>query len=474
MDQADARGVVALRLRRGSAALGALFALTAAADARDPGDLRDLVPPKPGRIELTIEYPPADSVVNQSACGVFVAGRALAVQGETPRLDVVIVLDTSRSTSEPTGVDLDGDGTIGAPVIAREGPVFVERNSDPDDSVLAAEVAAARLLVRGLDPRRTRLSVVTFAGESTDSRRTQSPHPPAAPAITAVSLTSDHARVDLTLADVLASEPFGNTDMAAGLDRAIRELDTGAEGEKAVIFFTDGQPTLPHGPERERENILAVFDAADRAARAGIRIHSFAVGADALAGPLAVVEMASRTGGSFTAVPDPGDLPQLMSDLRFTRLHDVAIRNATTGTNAYLFRLTADGSWIGFVRLKPGQNRIELLARADWGADAARELQVRLDPAKSSPDLIPMFVVRRNELLEICLEHQRRVRVALEQRARKQLELELEEKHLQLEIELERTRKELRLEIERARAKARQRAGEQRKQLRLEIGDDSG
>jgi hypothetical protein len=461
-------------VRRGSAALSVLFALAATANAREPGELRDLVTPEPGRIELTIEYPPDDSVVNQSACGVFVAGRALAVQGETPHLDVVIVLDTSRSTSEPTGVDLDGDGVVGEPVLAREGPVFLERNSDPDDSVLAAEVTAARLILRGLDPRRTRLSVVTFAGEATGARRTQSPHPPAEPAITAAPLTSDHTRVDLALADVLASEPFGNTHMAAGLDLAIRELATDAESEKSVIFFTDGQPTLPHGPERERENILAVFDAADRAARAGIRIHSFAVGADALAGPLAVVEMASRTGGSFTAVPDPGDLPQLMTDLRFTRLHDVAIRNATTGTDAYLFRLAADGSWIGFVRLTPGPNHIELLARADWGADASRELEVRLDPAKPSPDLLPMFVVRRNDLLKICLEQQRRVRVELEERARKQLVLELEEKRLQLELDLERTRKELRLEIERARARARQRADEQRKQLRLEIGEDSG
>jgi hypothetical protein len=461
-------------VRRGSAALGILFALAAAADAREPGELRDLVTPEPGRIELMVEYPPDGSVVNQSACGVFVAGRALAVQGETPHLDVVIVLDTSRSTSEPTGVDLDGDGVVGGPVLTREGPIFLERNSDPDDSVLAAEVAAARLILRGLDPRRTRLSVVTFAGEAAGARRTQPPHPSAEPAVTAAPLTSDHTRVDRALADVLASEPFGNTHMAAGLDLAIRELATGAEREKIVIFFTDGQPTLPHGPERDRENILAVFDAADRAARAGIRIHSFAVGADALAGPLAVVEMASRTGGSFTAVPDPGDLPQLMSDLRLTRLHDVAIRNATTGTDAYLFRLAADGSWIGFVQLKPGPNRIELLARADWGADASRELEVRLDPAKPSPDLLPMFVVRRNELLKICLEQQRRVRVELEERARKQLVLELEEKRLQLELDLERTRKELRLEIERARASARQRADEQRKQLRLEIGEDSG
>jgi hypothetical protein len=443
-------------MRGTSAALVVFVAIAAATNARESGELHDLITPAPGRIELTVEYPPDDSVVNQSACGVFVAGRALAVQSETPRLDIVIVLDTSRSTSEPTGVDLDGDGVVGEPVLAREGPIFIERNSDPDDSVLAAEVAAARLILRGLDPRRTRLSVVTFAGEAADARRPQGAHPSSQPATTAAPLTSDHTRVDLALADVLAREPTGNTHMAAGLDLATRELATGAGSERLVIFFTDGQPTLPHGPARERENILAVFDAADRAARAGIRIHSFAVGADALEGPLAVVEMAARTGGSFTAVPDPGDLPQLMRDLHFTGLRDVAVRNATTETDADLFRLAADGSWIGFLQLKPGPNRIELVARADWGADASRELEVRLDPAMPTPELLPMFVVQRNELLEICLQQQKKLRLDLEKRARKHLELEVEQ-----------TLKELRLEIEHARSKARERAVEQRKELHI-------
>jgi Mg-chelatase subunit ChlD len=456
VDPAGPRKVGALRARGASIALGVLFALAAAVDAREPGELRDLVAPEPGHIELSVEYPPDDSVVNQSACGVFVAGRALAVQGETPHLDVVIVLDTSRSTSEPTGVDLDGDGTIGEPVLAREGPIFIERNSDPNDSVLAAEVAAARLILRGLDPRRTRLSVVTFAGEAADARSPRGAHPSSEPATTAAPLTSDHARVDLALADVLAEEPHGNTHMAAGLDLATSELARGIGSEKVVIFFTDGQPTLPHGPTRERDNILAVFDAADRAERAGVRIHSFAVGADALEGPMAVVEMANRTGGYFPAVPDPGDLPQLMKDLHFTRLRDVAVRNATTGTNAHLFRLAADGSWIGFLQLKPGPNRIELHARADWGAGASREFEVRLDPAKRAPELLPMFVVQRNELLEICLEQQKKLRLELEKRARKHLELEVEQ-----------TLKELRLEIEGARAKARERAVEQRKELHI-------
>ena len=461
-------------MRSTSATLCALFAIARAGEAREPAEFSDLVARAPGRIEIAIEYPPNGAVVNRSACGVFVAGRALAVQGETSRLDAVIVFDTSRSTIEPTGVDLDGDGIVGEAQLAREGPIFVERNSDPDDSVLAAEVAAARLLLRGLDPQRTRLSVVTFAGEATDGGRPLGGHPPSEPATTAESLTFDHARVAAALTEVLAREPSGNTHMAAGLDRATRELASSEEHEKVVIFFTDGQPTLPHGPAKERENVLAVFDAADRAAQAGVRIHSFAIGADALEGPLAVVEMAARTGGSFTAVPDPGDLPELMSDLRFTSLRDVTLRNATSGAKAQPFRLTADGSWIGFLQLEPGPNRIELLARASWGADASRHLEVRLDPAMPPPVLLPRFVVQRNELLAVCLEQQRRLRVALEERTRKQLEIEIERMRRELELEIERTRKELRVEIERARAKARKRAAEQRKHLRLEVGEDPG
>jgi hypothetical protein len=279
------------------------------------------------------------------------------------------------------------------------------------------------------------------------------------PASTVQPLTFDHARIDRALSEVLGQEPSGSTHMAAGVDQATRELvaPAGASAnpgsEKVVVFFTDGQPTLPYGPAFERENVLAVLDAADRAARADVRIHSFAIGPDALEGPVAVVEMAARTGGSFTPVPRPGALVELMRDVRFTRLSDVTLRNATTGAEARPFRLAADGSWIGFLKMDPGRNRIEIAARAEAGTDALRTLEVHLDPGMPPPALLPMFVVQRNELLEICLEDQRRLRMSLE---KKRLEL---------------VGKELRLEIERARAKARERAATQRKELKFEIDE---
>ncbi len=434
--------------------------LASVAAARDSDDPHDPVVRPRDRVELEVEYPPDGAVVNGSACGVFVAGRALSVSGESARLDVVIVLDTSLSTIDASGADVDGDGIVGRPLVGRVGPFFDERSSDPGDSVLAAEVAAARLLLHGLDPRRTRLAVVTFSGEASDVRAGGTAGDRPEPASTVQPLTFDHVLIDRALSGVLGQEPSGSTHMAAGVDQATRELVAPAGtspnlgSEKVVVFFTDGQPTLPYGPAFERENVLAVLDAADRAAQADVRIHSFAIGPDALEGPVAVVEMAARTGGSFTPVPRPGALVELMRDVHFTSLSDVALRSVTTGVEAQPFRLAADGSWIGFLTLEPGRNRVEAMARTDSGAAALRSLDVRLDPDLPEPALPPMFVVQRNELLEICLAVERRVRMSLEK------------KHLDL------VGKELRLEIERARLPARERAAVQRKELKLGIDEE--
>jgi hypothetical protein len=416
------------------------------------------------RLQIEIEYPPEGATIGGSACGTFVAGRALAIRGELDRFDVMLVIDTSRSTIDPSGADINDNGIVGKLDLGRVGDLFEEADSaDPGDSILAAEVAAARRVLRGLDPRRTRVGVVAFAGAPSGSRGRSQSREVRSAAVTLAPLTHDHSRVERALDSLLARDPEGGTHMAAGVERAMIEL-AGLRGAlspknthsgKIMLFFTDGQPTLPHGPTSERENVLAVLAAADRAARVDIRIHSFAIGGEALEGPVAVIEMAARTSGSFTPVPRPGDLVQLMRDVRFTDLREVGLRNATTGSRAQLFRLAADGSWVGFVKLEPGLNRIEVVARADDGTDASRALEVHLDPNLPPPAVIPKYVVQRNELLEVCLDDQRRLRV------------QLEEKRVELVL------KELRLEIEQARVKARKRAATQRKSLELTIEEEA-
>ncbi len=410
-----------------------------------------------GRVHLTVEYPPEGAVIGDSSCGAFVSGRAVALHGELRHFDVILVIDTSRSTVDPTGADINGNGIIGKPYLGRIGTIFDVGSTDPGDSILAAEVAAARQLLRGLDPRSTRVGVVAFAGEP-DMQGGVFVRGPSAPAITLQALTADYGRVEAALDDIIAREPAGSTHMAAGIDQATIEL-MGLRGalsrvsprsDKIVLFFTDGVPTLPYGAGFERDNVRAVLRAANRAGRANIRIHSFAIGPEALEGPVATVEMASRTDGFFTPVRHPGDLVEVIEEVSFANLDNVSLENLTTGKPADLFRTTADGSWAGFVAMEPGENEIEVRARASDGTEAQKKVRVTLAPGAPEPPVPPELVTARNRLLEDCLQTIKLVRVNAEREHAEQV------------------RKELLIEIEKERAAARARAAEQRKRLQLE------
>lgn len=415
------------------------------------------------RLHLTVEFPPEGAVVSDSACGVFVAGRAVAQQGNMRQFDVMLVIDSSRSTIDPSGADINGNGIVGKPYLGRIGSIFDVGSTDPGDSILAAEVAAARQLLRGLDPRSTRVGVVDFSGDPPDMQGggifARSPRPPAR---TLEPLTNEYARVERALDAILARDPSGSTHMAAGVDQATIELiglrgalsRANNQAEKIVLFFTDGQPTLPYGPGFEADNVRAVLRAANRADRAQIQIHSFAIGPDALDGPVATVEMAARTNGFFTPVRHPGDLVNVVESVSFANLEDVVLRHVKTGAGPDHFRTTADGSWSGFVRMDAGRNELEVTARSSDGLTATERVAVTL--AGDAPELpLPKeLVTARNRLLEDCLRSLKEVRMTAEREA------------------AEAVRKDLLVEIERERARARERADEQRKRLQLEVDSD--
>jgi len=410
-------------------------------------------------IRLEIEQPADGSVVG-SATGAFVAGRALALLGEFRRFDVILVLDTSGSTSEASGADINGNGILGKD---RWG---ILNSTDPGDSVLAAEIAAAQQIVRGLDPRNTRVGIITFAGHSENIR---DPYgrggtiviggSPGAAAITEEALTTDFARVEKALRHVMERGPSGGTNMGAGLRQAIRELKgfrgglstPDPESEKVVLFFTDGEPTAPYDPGDIRSNTRSVLRAAEAAARAQIRIHSFAIGSKALKRPVAAVEMASRTGGYFTPVREPGDLKEVIESVSFANIEAIEVVNLTTGEAATELRIQADGSYGALVPVRTGLNRIRVLARASDGSETTAEISVGHAKGVKPVRLPRELVALRNQLLQERLLSLKRGRIAAER------------------DEVERTRKELLLEIREERARAQDRAAQQTKDLQLEV-----
>jgi hypothetical protein len=446
-------------LEHGAGRPFARFAAPALAVAPANGKLIQASEPAETRVALDLIRPADASSVPPEACGIFVSGRARALSGVRRGFDVAIVIDTSLSTIEPTGVDVNGNGIVGTPQLGGLSSLFGAAEDDPGDSILAAEVAAARGLLWELDPRNTRVALVTFAGELGIIPDRILPSSATPPAVTREPLTRKFRRIERALEEVLAEKPAGVTHMAAGVDQATRELlgQTGARSkpdpasEKVIFFLTDGQPTLPYGPGKDAENVGAVLEAAERARVAGIRVHAFAIGPEALAGPVATVELAARTQGYFIPVRAPGDLVDVVEAVHFPDLHGVAVRSLTTGRPAHPFHTGDDGTFSGLVAAEPGENRIEITARADDGTAVRREIAVKLDPSAPPPAIPDELAAARNSLLQQCLHEMRD--------QRRQAERE----------HAERVRKELIVEIEREREKARLRAAEQRKELRIDL-----
>lgn len=436
---------------------GAVPSPPAAPSARveaGPADAPALRPAgPPGPVTLAIEHPPDETVVGGGDGGVFVAGRAIARRSAGLATDVVFAIDVSSSAGEPSGVDVNGNGIVGAPPDLQGGGLFGRGAVDPGDSILAAEVAAVRHFVTRLDPRHTRVGLVTFAGElrggllAEDSARSE------------LALTPAYEDLQRALDRVLARGPRGATHMAAGIDRARLELlglrgafsqKRGPWTQRILVFVTDGVPTLPF-PGNEALNVRAVLEAAARAQEAGVRVLPYGVGATALEDPLALVALARITGGAFTPVRDPARLSDFLAEADLAEIAELEVRNATLGVATPALDLGADGSFGARVPLRVGRNEIEVEARATDGGHALRRITIHYAPDAPVPKLPPELLARQNRVLELHLTALRRERVASEQQR------------------IEALRKQLRIEIERERAGALERAERQRKRLEIRI-----
>jgi hypothetical protein len=405
-------------------------------------------------LKLEIEEPTDGSIVG-SPEGAFLAGRALALLGEFKRFDVVLVLDTSSSTNGASGADINGNGIVGA-----GGLSGIFKQTDPGDSILAAEIAAAKKVLESLDPRNTRVGLVTFAGTSDQydpyTRQVYSDNYP--DAITEEPLTTNYERVAKALDRVFKRGPEGQTNMTEGVRQAVKELkgfrgglskpDPGSQ--KVVLFFTDGQPTAPYPHEFSRENVNSVLRAASQARRADVQIHTFAIGPEALDGPIACVQLAAYTGGYFTPVSSPGDLPAVVDTVNFANLETLEVRNVTHGEAASETIINADGSFGALVPVQPGLNRLQVVAKAADGTSTQAEVTVSYAPGAPSAQLPRELVAMRNRLLERRLIAIKRGRIEAErqaaEQARKELEIKIKSEREKAETDAERQRRTLRIE----------------------------
>src|SRR5262245_59602634 len=194
---------------------------------------------------VQILSPKDGSRITQEQNSVLVSGKVVTDLGRSSNVDIVLIIDISGSTSQYAGIDF-GDLSqfpdnptsygFGRPQISIGGigmgqpPLRNLRNS-----ILAAEVAAARRLLLQLNSQTTRIGVVTF-GEGAKVLQ---------------QLTHDFERVRRALDDILRAGPYGGTNMAEGIRLGITELMGLGNSEKrpdtikVQFLLTDGFPTMP-------------------------------------------------------------------------------------------------------------------------------------------------------------------------------------------------------------------------------------
>ena len=283
--------------------------------------------------KVQILSPKEGSRITQQQNSILISGKVASQAARSENVDIMFIIDISGSTAQYAGVDF-GDygqlpdssisGGFGRPQISIGGfgvgrlPVRNLRNS-----ILAAEVGAARRLLVQLNSKTTRVGIVTF---SEGARVLQ-------------LLTHDFDHVRGVLDSILAAGPYGGTNMVEGIRTGVSELmgfgssEKRTDAVKVEVLLTDGFPTLPIGSSRvlAPEDTDLAINAARLAGKAGIKVHVFALGEEALSYPRAAVGIARESGGTYTPVSRAADVLAVVENISVVGVEYVQIANQTTG-----------------------------------------------------------------------------------------------------------------------------------------------
>ncbi|HEY7218299.1 MAG TPA: VWA domain-containing protein [Candidatus Binatia bacterium] len=347
--------------------------------------------------KVQILSPKDGSRITQDQKSIFVSGKVARDAGRSANVDIFLAIDISGSTAMYAGADLgdadqppDSSG-FGMPQISiggfgLGGPPL--RN--PRNSILAAEIAAARRLLLQLNRETTRVGVLTFS----EGAKLMQP------------LTHDFDQVRRVLADILRAGPYGGTNMVEGIRMGISELiglgssEKRPDAIKVQFLLTDGFPSLPIGGGKRMtpEDVSLTINAARLAGKAGIKVHVFALGDEALSYPRAAVGIAKESGGTYTPVARPADALAVLENISVVGVDYVQIVNQTIGQKATHLRLAADGFFSSAVPVTEGRNQIDVLARASDGSNARDTITIYYQSGNQKSLELEIFLEKEKNL----------------------------------------------------------------------------
>ena len=183
------------------------------------------------------------------------------------------------------------------------------------------------------------------------------------------------------------------TDELLGKGKSERYLDS----IKALLFFTDGFPTRPTADCSSADADLAI-NAAQLAGKAGINVHVFALGEEALSNPRAAIGIARGSGGTYTAVTRPADVLAVVDKISAVGVDSIQVTNETIQQKALQSRLAVDGFFASAVPVVEGLNRIQVLGRASDGSIGRDTITVHYQPGGNRSLALEVFLEREKNL----------------------------------------------------------------------------
>jgi len=299
--------------------------------------------------------------------------RGWAGTGRRGGHDVLLVIDRSFSAWAPSGADIDGDGEVGRMrPRARTDRLDLHPywTTDPGDTVFQAEVLAAEKLAERLDPKTTRMGLVTFAGSAT--------------------VRAPLGSTPEELVQALYKLPMlgkGGTDFVSAIRRSVEEFQRRADPDApprhlSLMLLSDGMPAVSRSLDNDR---LFARREAEQAGAAGVRIYAFAIGPNAVEWPHIFHDLVGPTNGELVLVREPADVIDFMPYTSLTRLESISIDNLSSSARARSVRLFPDGSFDGYAPLVPGLNILRFTAHGENGSEHVKDVRIHYEkvPADS-------------------------------------------------------------------------------------------
>lgn len=338
-------------------------------------------------VDVAIQSPSDGAVVEAEQ--VELVGRA-ATGAEAGTTQIAILIDTSGSTADPSGVDLNGDGK--------------------EETVLEAEVAAARILVEELGKIEAENPGDAFAVGllrfSDGAERMAS--------LTRLSAPNAIEGLVNAFDRLIEKGPGGDTYYDKGLDAAVDAIEESRmRGPRIILLMSDGKPS----------DLQAALAAATRTGRAHTVIHALGLGKDfkgnVSAQPrfppypssgvdtLGLIAALAHAGGEVFPSPRPGDAVAVLTQLPILKkidagLKTVLVENVTTAQAAKDVSVSSDGSFIA-------QVPISLLPTGEYEENTLRVTAIAIDDVSRANDQVRIkaprdaAIKRRTEELADCV-----------------------------------------------------------------------